>query len=1289
MTNWSVPDFELVAEAVRDPGFELLARAGVDRAVAKTWDRTLSRRQRLLVPIDVQAYVVPVGGDERVVSVAGLPDDPAPFAPGAPRERGVHLHWAMPDALLRGEQVDADAVGDAVEFPALPDRWVVVRTLLPSRRERALVHGWVIDASTKVVTPLAEFDGTPAAPANATDRLDHLDATFGGGLLWTASYEASAGRFGFRDPLDDLELLAAVAPNGFHADAASYTVAGWWSDAAQDALGLVAGTGGVDARLAELGWYVDHEGRVELSRRDTRLGDYVAERAGFERASDITSTTYFLGAGTPSATSAHTDPQVGVPVGDARRVVVGPARLSYLSLLHGSVLGVPIGSLPSVDQRPNERGVIAAVGLDVDDLFAALGGSGLSSDPAQRELAERLAAAFTGDLLEQLDQPDGLDDLADREHVDGFWPLPGPPLDSMQPDVLRAEDSASVNPLTVGRKGRAAHLAGTRATAPGRGGPTLKGITFQRGTTKPTGRRQGQIAPSKGTRSSSASRTVTRPAPRVFRPQAPMIGLRNVRPSLRHHGDGLHDPTGKLRCRYPSEVGESYDGVLRSSDLVPTLGSGAVPPEVLSVVREALLLDPYAERWHAAAAAAGDSALEIAIRHRLSAEYARLYGRAGTYDGVGTSFVTDSIVAPQATSGSWKSTASNEERLLTMQIAVEAARMSAFAGTTPSPVAITTWRQPWIPLWLEWEVRLRGDARLDDWRLGRHDLERHEDTGANGASDSNGGAPTVDRTFVGRSPISRGAGTAIQEGINRWLGAEQARDDASDSTMDAADQRALGDLANLRAPLDLVSASLDGVREQLLGIDYVGQISRDSTTGLPRATELPVPLFGGSLEVTKLRLVDAFGRTLDIDPAEARTTTTLELDDAPASIRLRPRLQHSARWLFRLVDPAHRSATNPLGAREAYVDQTRPDLGVNPVAGYLLPDHIDEALELFTTHGDPIGQLDHDGLSGAVRWETAPGRPLPPDAGPLADLAPPHRILAEMALGLTAVDIAERQLADPPGDTPLTALLRAIDTTLWTVDTMASLGTPSIAGLVGRPVAVVRATLRLDVLDDVAELHIDHPGGASERLAAFSALDTQRFPVRLGDLARTDDSLLGFFVDDDYRHFHVVDRVVAANALDSGRHRAHLGILGAPVTPQIRPLDSGYVVAEDKLLLRPGEVVRLTLLMLPGGRVHLTSGILPRKALALADDWTRLGLQRIVPSVRVGPLLIDPGDVRLPKVHALGEAQSFIRRTGPLTWREDPIVSATSGALLPRLPHELAEGWIRVTPDDSSGEPTT
>ena len=48
------------------------------------------------------------------------------------------------------------------------------------------------------------------------------------------------------------------------------------------------------------------------------------------------------------------------------------------------------------------------------------------------------------------------------------------------------------------------------------------------------------------------------------------------------------------------------------------------------------------------------------------------------------------------------------------------------------------------------------------------------------------------------------------------------------------------------------------------------------------------------------------------------------------------------------------------------------------------------------------------------------------------------------------------------------------------------------------------------------------------------------------------------------------------------------------------------------------------------------------------------------------------------------EVVTFTRRTGPLTWRDDPIVAATQAALLPRMPHEAQEGWIRVLPQDPS-----
>ena len=58
---------KVVASAVFGRRFAGLALADVDLQTHKTWDPVLARSHRILVPIDVQAYVVPaVGGEETV-----------------------------------------------------------------------------------------------------------------------------------------------------------------------------------------------------------------------------------------------------------------------------------------------------------------------------------------------------------------------------------------------------------------------------------------------------------------------------------------------------------------------------------------------------------------------------------------------------------------------------------------------------------------------------------------------------------------------------------------------------------------------------------------------------------------------------------------------------------------------------------------------------------------------------------------------------------------------------------------------------------------------------------------------------------------------------------------------------------------------------------------------------------------------------------------------------------------------------------------------------------------------
>ena len=1274
--------FELGGEQLRKSvytdRFAALARADVDLATWRTWDPGLVRDQRILVPVDVQARVVPTTGGEVIVRVGGIDGDPAPFDPGEPAEPGVHLHWAMPDALLRAEH---DTETRKPVLPVLPDRWVVVRTLLPEGSRSAYASGWVIDATTAGITPLATFAGTVPPGTSLLDNTA-LDGAALGSLMWTATYTAAAGRFTLHDRLADLPG-PEVAPQGFHRGRASYTVAGWWTDSADDVLAGARDGTTLTRRLAELGWSVSPDGEDAVAYPDDpkvrKLESYAGLKSRLTNPPVTTRTAY----ATSTTTYDDIAVQAALPVEKVSRVVIGRSTTRYHSLLHGSVIGVPVdGTAGGADDRPDASTLAASLGTDLDDVVSAFAAPAIATTPAGRLSAERLCAAFTGDLLARIGTPDGLSDLEEQEHANGFWPLPGHPVPGAKADRLRTEDTTTLGPTAVGRKGRGSTAVPAASEVVKATKVSWRGVTpmTRRGTTGPS--------PTAGYEWKDVSvkapggRDVIRPAPREFRPAPLMVGLRGVHPSARHHGDGLFDDSGTLRCRYPGEVAPSIDGTVDGRSVLPTLGNGAIPTEVVRVVREAIIYDGYSAQWLAASTGLRGEQAKAALA-RVSAELVRLYGTNATYDGTGAGLIAAAAKAggPHAAARDAWTGVSMQVDHDSLTVAAELSRFSLVRGMPPSPVALTTWRQPWVPLFLEWRVSVEGTEDLAGWSLVDGDLRRSDPVDG------------TTRTIAGRGPIAFKAGEALTTAMSAWLDAEQARDLAGpeNSVLPDPDEDVLRAVGNFIRPLDLCSGSLDGLREQLLGIAYEGAVERvldPDGVNRPRATGLPVPFIGGTVSLTDLRIVDAFGRTLDVPVDAVARTSTMELAGDPAGVLLPPRIQNAARWLFRLVDPGYGLEEDPASAPEAFVDQLNPTLAVQPVSGFLLPDHIDEALEVFDRDGNPLGQLQHDSFAvgeapAAVQWEPAPGRPIAPDSSPLTDIPAHAQHAALFATGLVRADVDART-AGSPACSALSALLRAIDSTLWSVDTYASLGSQTIAGLVGRPVAVVRATLRLDAPDDVAEVHIDEAGGAEARKAAFASLSDHEFPYRIGELGRSDDSVLGFFVDDDYTRFHVVDQVVASAALASGPRTGFLGRLGD--LPTADPVTHDYLVLEDTLTIRVGQTVRLTILMLPAGTVHLTSGILPRKVLELADTWVTPGLAKVVPSMRVGPVLLDPAEVRLPNVSSLGGKQRFTRRTGTLTWRDDPILASTTNAYLPKMPHEVQEGWIRVAPD--AEEPT-
>jgi hypothetical protein len=1319
-------------------------RAKVDVAEIGTWDDHLLREHRLLVPIDVQALYVPPGHDEPMVRLPMLlahdehgnaltPESamPEPFKEGAPRSSGVHLHWAMPDALLRG-RLDAQTAGQPkLALPVLPDRWLVLRLLHPAGERAPSLTGWVLLADQAAAVPLADFREDMRVPSAARVgepvQAEDLTGTVGGHVNWSGTYDAVLNRFAFHDGLSDVDRLA---PRGVDGDCATYLVAGWWSQPRRDPLDAARSADSLQELLDRLRWRLMYEwgdetaeqakrrseedlrqalgleskGRWDEGRPAQRKrGQGDAQRAGAMPTSAVLSSKIVAEAAQP-----YTAAFVGEAAERLRPEVVWNLRSC---LLHGVVFGVPVSGPVLVDHRPDSAALAVALGEHDDDVVAAFAAA---SHPAgDRRDVERLLAAFTAHKIGRLAAPDGIVEVEEHEHAAGFSSLASG--NSGTDRYLQTRQTGGVGGLNVGTSGgrskaaaaaaatefrhsRPAGLDADRAAAPASGVQAQVSMAFTQKPTlvKATEMMVHEIARSRvgDVLTATEERIVDRPAPRFTFSDDPLVGVRGLRRSLRHGGDGRGSADGKLTCRWPTHVITEITGIIPPAGFIRSLGNGSLPPETLTLAREAVLLDPYHDRW-TAAAVAPDGRSQRAIEARLVAESALRFGFDARYDGATVAF---NPTVPRTAEGRRRLSQAAVQgaqaaldvgvRQQQTKVADQLHRFSLYAGADPDLVGVTAWCQPWIPLWLEWEVRVDGvdPDTLDSWRLDQLDLEP---TATVTAAAGEGGTVVL----RGRSVLTTGGASTLHSAITDWLANEDAQGAGGEADQDT--EAALRTLAGAVQHLDLATVALDGVRSQLLGFatrdGLVRPADASGTAVNPAPVTAPHGLLAGTVTLTAARLLDAYGRTLTVPVDAVLTPTRRAVPDAPGALAVPPRLLRPARWQFRLVDAATPSGREGVEAR---VDEIEPALQVSPVAGFLLPDHLDESLEVFAADGSPLGELLHEPVSGGVLWEIAPGRLGPADSGPGFGLEPPQQTLGWFASGLIAADAWARGAQSPQRESALSALLRAIDTTLWNIDSLASLGTEHVAGLVGRPVAVVRAQLRLE-LAPPRDVDLTDPARAAEWAAMESALARYGFRVRIGEVTRSDDGVLGFFVDDDYSRFRLVDKAIAGAAAEAGRSRGQLGLYGQVVCmPDARPLDHPYIAGTDDadtLTLHLGQTVTLTVLMHPTGRANLTSGVLPRRSLALARNWVGPGLMAIAPSLRTGPVLVetdlDPdAQVRLPKVSVFGKDQNFLWRETPGTWRTDAILAATQTALLPDTPAELREGWIRVAPTASRAE---
>jgi len=762
--------------------------------------------------------------------------------------------------------------------------------------------------------------------------------------------------------------------------------------------------------------------------------------------------------------------------------------------------------------------------------------------------------------------------------------------------------------------------------------------------------------------------TAARAAPRYYTARDPILLVQGGNRAFTHDSS-VKTENGMVVCRLMPAYdlawmmpGRAEKFHVAGDDILERgIANGSVPLECEGLLRETLLLDTGSAP---AIAATVDSQT------------------SGTFD---VATATQRVIVEQSAWYALRNPRIDPAPLLAR---------SGIAGTLPAAFALAPPAHPWTPLHVDWQVEYLPSPNVDnDWTLG--DVDYSLTTGAPIP------APGGGVMFRGRAKLTGGAAAALGSAVRKalddvtriagtgpvptngieahysQLAAELAQtmkklDLAQPPAGGSADPNTvnpalLDDIASALAQMDVLSCGLNGLLTQLRG-----GVPADQVSTAPGGVT-PTPFFAlraGFLRIVRLRLVDGFGQFVDLCGSDETHSAQGYLVSDPMSVPNEPSL---------LAQPPRFTAPTRAWFRymAADVPGVEADYQTSPVCGFVMPNHLDGSLEFFNADGGDAGVLQPD-EQGQVTWQAAPGLPTTAGQDPAQTVTNSH--LAQLAASLLDWGVADAgQSAEPA----LAALLRTIDSTLWSVDPFGHQGDEHVALLLGHPICVMRGLLRLDVADPV--------------VSADGTLT--KVPVRLGEFTQWQDGLLGYFVDDDYTRLFVADAAAAGMARQIGPQQGFLQQINlVPTyyatfaddiatnttsdtpTPGKTQVTHPYIDTSGLLWIPPNQTFNLTLLVEPLTSVYATLGRVPRKDIGMRRDWINSGLAAIAPTFRFGPVLVDPKQIRMPLATDIGGTWVWDYRADAVAWKEDAVTNATDNALLGADPATGSEGWLKLKP---------
>ena len=426
------------------------------------------------------------------------------------------------------------------------------------------------------------------------------------------------------------------------------------------------------------------------------------------------------------------------------------------------------------------------------------------------------------------------------------------------------------------------------------------------------------------------------------------------------------------------------------------------------------------------------------------------------------------------------------------------------------------------------------------------------------------------------------------------------------------------------------------------------------------------PIRTGILRINQLRLVDTFGQVqrLSLQDNQVITTHVMTTPGNPHLAILPPRIVQPSRLNFRW-----------LAADEGFTLEEDDDPEMNshpvssPICGWLLPNNLDDSLMVYDARGRALGSLNEDG-----RWETAPG------SGPsIAGWPLPSPHLHKLVTYLQEQEKVTHGF--------LSEFLIVLERALENIDPENPMGHEALALLMGRPIAVVRASLNIELqglpaIDqewnvlrqdmERAFLSESTPDRARPERSDRETEDFTKvqFPIRIGEYRQLNDGLVGYWIEED--DTYKASRFYAPQT-DGNTQEGKVTHRNIAVHRENEPIAIWQSIDDPPQ--------KLTMLIDPRGSVHATSGILPTKAIAIPVDQFSEALRNIEVTFLSAPILTDRGKITLPLPDEPGYVWSWLEKENGV-WDSARQIAPVGTGGTGSAPQELREGWLKLTQKD-------